>query len=123
LSLEDIDRAWSVYLRNRLNKHRVWLIVDAVLSPLSLFLFPLPGPNVVGYWLVYRVVVHLFAMNGASRCRRGRVEVSYRGRVDLDGMVSLGDHERIERLADSLGFPDLSSALARVNSRDAVPHH
>ncbi len=113
----EVRRRWDNYLLGRMWKHRTWLIIDALLCPCSLILVPLPGPNVVGFWLVYRTVLHGLAARGASRCRAGRASLSCRPRTDLDSPIERGDHERIDRLSASIDFADLAEAIDRVGPR------
>jgi hypothetical protein len=60
---------WSSMLRRGRRRHVFWLVVDAVIAPLSIVLAPLPGPNVVGYWILFRVVCHWLAFRGAARAQ------------------------------------------------------
>ena len=50
------------------DRHRFWLVVDAVLAAITgpLFFF-VPGPNLVAYYFVFRAVGHYFAWRGARR--------------------------------------------------------
>lgn len=53
--------------RDRYYHHMRWLIVDAILLPLSILVAPLPGPNVIGYYLLFRVISHWRSFRSASR--------------------------------------------------------
>ena len=53
--------------RDRYYHHMRWLLVDAILLPLSVLIAPLPGPNVIGYYLLFRVVSHWRSFRSASR--------------------------------------------------------
>jgi len=39
--------------------------VNTVISPVTLILTPIPGPNLLGYWIAYRAFCHLLAVLGA----------------------------------------------------------
>src|SRR5262245_32687832 len=86
------DAAWRDYLRSRLRRHILWLAFYEILSPLTLILAPLPGPNVVGYWFVYRAVHHLLVVIGVVRARRERIPTTLVPSGELD--ITLQDAER-----------------------------
>jgi hypothetical protein len=45
---EETVTLWKGYLRERQGRHMFWFIVNALVSPLTLLLAPLPGPNLIG---------------------------------------------------------------------------
>jgi hypothetical protein len=65
-------------LRRSLNanfeRHRFWLAIDSLLALGSIALVLLPGPNVVGYYFLFRVVGHYFSVRGA---RNGMVRIAW----------------------------------------------
>lgn len=63
-------------LRRDFEKHRKWLIIDAILTAITgpLFFF-VPGPNVIGYYFAFRVVGHYLSYRGA---RQGLEVVDWR---------------------------------------------
>ena len=60
-----------VIFRDRSYHHLRWLIVDALLLPFSLLMVPVPGPNLIGYYLLFRVYSHWRSFRSASRCHSG----------------------------------------------------
>lgn len=110
----EAEAAWKGYLGRRLNRHRAWFTVDALATPFSVLLWWIPGPNVIGYWLFYRAIVHYFAIRGASRARGGGLTTAFQPRAELDGDFPAYDVERVARLAASLNFPDLGAILATM---------
>ena len=48
-------------------RHRFWLIVDSLLALGSLLLVLVPGPNVVGYYFLFRVFGHYLSLRGARQ--------------------------------------------------------
>ena len=52
-----LQRDWS--------RHRFWMIVDALGGIGSILLILLPGPNIVGYYFLFRIVGHYFSLRGA----------------------------------------------------------
>jgi len=62
-------------LRDRSYHHLRWMIVDTLLLPVSLIAFPLPGPNVIGYYLLFRVFSHWKSYRSASNTPLDEVDV------------------------------------------------
>jgi len=46
-------------------RHRFWLIIDGLCGIGSLLLVLLPGPNVIGYYFLFRIVGHYLSLRGA----------------------------------------------------------
>jgi hypothetical protein len=68
----DIDadaglRILRTRIRADYERHRRWLVIDGTLFVLSGILVVLPGPNVLAYYLAFRVVGHFLSMRGASQ--------------------------------------------------------
>jgi hypothetical protein len=76
--------AWSDYLASRRRRHLSWAGLDALVAPASVVLAPLPGPNVIGYWFVYRLVCHLLIVIGTRRASSQRVPTDFRALPELD---------------------------------------
>ncbi len=109
-----VDLAWKSYLRRKMKKHGVWLVVDSILAPASILLMFVPGPNVVGYWVFYRAIAHGLVFLGARRAIRGVVALELRPMEGLDGPISSGDHERLEDLARKLSWPEFGLLVERI---------
>lgn len=62
-------------IRDRSYHHLRWMIVDLILLPFSVFLMPIPGPNVIGYYLLYRTYSHWKSYRSASNARLEDVDV------------------------------------------------
>jgi hypothetical protein len=62
-------------LRTDFEKHRFWLIIDALGFIISGLLFFVPGPNAVAYYFAFRLVGHYLSMRGA---RQGLSVVKWR---------------------------------------------
>jgi hypothetical protein len=54
-------------LRADYDRHRRWLAIDGTLFVLSAVLVVLPGPNVVAYYLAFRLVGHYLSVRGARQ--------------------------------------------------------
>jgi hypothetical protein len=94
LSTQEARAAWSDYLARRQRRHLPWLILNTLLAPLTVLLTPLPGPNLVGYWIAYRAVRHLLAILGAQRALSGRVETTFQGGDGRAAVVGSTDGTR-----------------------------
>jgi hypothetical protein len=112
-------------LRRQLNKdfekHRFWLAIDSLLAIGSVALVLVPGPNILGYYFVFRVVGHFFSVRGA---RRGLAVVKWDNRAseplaalrqagNLDPVARLAE---VERIAAVLRLEHLATFFQRVYS-------
>jgi hypothetical protein len=60
------DRIRKMLARDR-DRHRLWMVVNAILFIGSGLLMPLPGPNVVAYYFAFRLVGHFLSLRGAGQ--------------------------------------------------------
>jgi Mitochondrial K+-H+ exchange-related len=67
---DEVLTIWKDYLRQQWRRHLVWLVVNAVIAPISVLLAILPGPNLIGYWFAYRAVHHSMVAWGILRVQR-----------------------------------------------------
>jgi hypothetical protein len=113
-----LERARSILARDR-DKHRFWLIVDAILLVLSGALMVIPGPNLIGYYFVFRVVGHALAWKGA---RQGLERVKWtlvpsEPLADVRRAIDLAPSQRESRLVDiasRLRLDHLATFVERV---------
>jgi predicted nucleic acid-binding protein len=111
-------------LQRDLERHRRWLVVDALLLIISGALALVPGPNLVAYYFAFRVVGHWLSMRGA---RQGLQAVVWTGRAcapldELRDVVALsGDarEARVHEIAARLRLQHLSTFFERVAVRHA----
>jgi hypothetical protein len=110
-------------LRRQLNRdferHRFWLAIDSVGLVGSAVLVLLPGPNVVAYYFVFRIVGHFLSVRGA---RQGLLRVTWR--LDpsaplsaLRAVVSVAPDARAEQVhavAATLRLEHLASFFQRT---------
>lgn len=90
LPIAGVQKAWRRYLKQRSRSHRFWTAVNAVAVPFGAVLAVLPGPNVIGFWFLYRAIYHYLAVRGVGRVRRGVVPTRWRAEPALDQPVSPG---------------------------------
>lgn len=82
---EPVARArWASYLNQNRSRHLFWLIANILVCPFTLLLVPLPGPNVIGFWFLYRSIAHLLALLGVLRARSRRIETTFYPLAELD---------------------------------------
>jgi HAMP domain-containing protein len=104
-------------------KHRNWCVIDGLLAAITgpLFFF-VPGPNIIGWYFLFRAVGHLFALRGA---RQGLSVASWqtspssalaglRHALDLDEAER---RRRVEAIGETLGLEHLVSFVERVAAR------
>jgi hypothetical protein len=114
---EETHTLWRDYLKGRQGRHTFWFVVNALVSPLTLLLAPLPGPNLIGYWFVYRAVCHLLARLGASNARSERVTTTFFSTDALDGSFGATDDERISNLSSKFGLYGLDSFIKHMAAK------
>ena len=122
----DAPRAESVLrtqLRKDFEKHRFWLIINALLFVGSGVFFFVPGPNIVAYYFAFRLVGHYLSMQGA---RQGLSAVQWRTEgsaplTELRRAIALGPADREQRVQDVAVRLRLEH-LASFFERTAVLH-
>jgi Mitochondrial K+-H+ exchange-related len=108
---------WKKYLKRQQVRHTFWFVINALFSPATLLLAPLPGPNLIGYWFVYRAVCHWLARLGARSARDEQVTTEFLSTGALDGSLGAGDDERIASLSSSFGLLGLDAFVKRVAAK------
>jgi len=97
---EEVRELWDAYLRHRWWRHLLWMSTNALAAPPALaLLWPLPGPNVIGYWFAYRAIHHALIFRGIRRVRSGRVEVVLHPVADLDRPIERDEAGRATHAA------------------------
>ena len=48
-------------------RHRFWLVIDGICGAASLLLVLIPGPNVIGYYFLFRIFGHYLSLRGARQ--------------------------------------------------------
>jgi hypothetical protein len=59
-------------------------VINGTIAPFTIVLALLPGPNVIGYWFLYRAIHHMLVVWGIGRVRRAVVVTEYRAIEQLD---------------------------------------
>ncbi len=113
LTRDEAHAAWSTFLGRSRRRHWPWFVVNLMISPLTLILGPLPGPNLVGYWIAYRAVHHWLILLGLGHARKGQIETRFQSDETLNGPI--GNHE--PRLSPGYDTKALGEFLRRHGVR------
>ncbi len=111
---------WEGYLARRFNRHLIWLIVNGLLATLSILLMVIPGPNLIGYWFVFRAACHGLALLGLRRARGGRVETTYQPTEALDRLIDGQEDDPRDRTAVDTDLRPLVAFLRRMRAKRVV---
>lgn len=111
-------KEWEEYLSSRRRQHLFWLIINAIVSPLSLLLAPVPGPNVIGYWFVYRAVCHWLALLGVRRAKSFEAQIEFAPTTALDGALNSVDANQLALIEASLNLKGLADFVKRVTTKE-----
>jgi hypothetical protein len=118
LTEEDALASWNKYLNNRYRYHMLWAVINSIITPLTLALALLPGPNIIGYWFAYRAICHILIICGIKRAKEASVECHQTTSLEDSLEISLPDCvARAEQLAKTLGLKDLDSYIKRLINR------
>jgi hypothetical protein len=110
-----LDRALAAGQRH----HGWWLIVDLLLFIASGILFFVPGPNIVAYYIAFRVVGHLNSWRGARQGAQG-VAWTFEPDANLAELGTLVDlpcetrAPRVAAIAARLNLTRLTAFFERV---------
>ena len=100
-------------------RHRFWLIVDLFGGVGSLLLVLVPGPNLLGYYFLFRIVGHYLSLRGA---RQGLVKITWTATgspalTTLRGVVGDSPESRehvVREVATRLQLEHLASFFQRA---------
>jgi hypothetical protein len=109
-------------LQRDFERHRFWLVVDAIGLIASGLLAIVPGPNLIAYYFLFRVGGHWLSMRGASQ---GRRHVQWESRPcevlnGLRGALQLPRRERysrVQQIASTLHLRKLPTFFERVTAK------
>jgi hypothetical protein len=120
LTKEAARELWINYLSNRQRRHLLWLVINALVVPVTLLLTPLPGPNLIGYWFIYRAVCHTLACIGVRRAKNEEHLTQFRASSALDSFDG-ADEEETARLAETLELKHLVPFVHRIARERHAP--
>jgi hypothetical protein len=111
-------------LQRDFERHRLWLVVDAIGLLVSAAFTLIPGPNLLAYYFIFRVGGHWLSMRGATQGRR-HVEWDGRPCEPLDKLrevLQLSRRERqarVQQIASALHLRNLPTFFERVTAKNA----
>lgn len=116
-----VRRLWSHYLKRERGRHQLWLMFNVVVIPPTVMMALLPGPNLIGYWCVYRAACHALALAGIRRALRARGTTELEADAELNEPLpeDAGD-PAVERLAERCGWSGFRGFLERTPRRARV---
>jgi len=122
LSAIEVDAAWAAYLDSQFRQRIGWLVFYLVVLVPSVMLTVVPGPNILGLWVTYRIIAHGIALFGISRSRRGKIAFKHVKSRELDGPVVTDRREanRVQehfRLFGLMGRLKRDRVMARLRKR------
>jgi hypothetical protein len=84
-SREMVEKIWRDYLARRGRRHVICLTYNALLAgPALALLWPLPGPNVIGFWFAYRAIHHWLIVRGIRSVKIGWIPTHLHSEPALD---------------------------------------
>jgi hypothetical protein len=100
-------------------RHRFWMIVDALGGAVSVLLILLPGPNLIGYYFLFRIIGHFLSLRGARHglSRTTWTKMPTRALTTLRAVVGEAPERResiVREVASSLGLEHLTSFFQRA---------
>jgi hypothetical protein len=116
---EDVDpdssrREWHGYLRGRLWRHGPWLVFNLAVTPFAALLTPLPGPNIMAYWFVYRAICDALAVAGARHAAKRSLPLQHRASAALDDWPATD--ATIDQLAAEMNWTGFRTFLDRLGA-------
>ncbi|MDA1307542.1 MAG: hypothetical protein O2917_09805 [Acidobacteria bacterium] len=101
------------------NKHLFWCVVDGVLVAASAVIAPIPGPNLIAYYLIFRLVSHYLSLVGARRGLRADLWTTEPSRAltTIGAALTLAPADRdakVDEAARALGLERLTTFVSRV---------
>jgi hypothetical protein len=117
----EVQALWAEYLNNRWWRHLLWMSANSLVAPITLAtLWILPGPNLIGYWFLYRAIHHALIFWGIRRARTGRIRVDFHALESLDRPVERDDEGKAKHAAFDRTAPELDDHVAWSESEPSV---
>lgn len=113
LTREDARQLWIDYLRNRKRRHLIWMVVDFIVGVVTIVLAPLPGPNIIQYWFLYRFFCHFHVYRGLRLAEKRAGITFFFASSILDPADPAHGEGSFSDIAERLGFTELDTFLAR----------
>lgn len=127
LSREEAHALWELYLAQRRQRHLPRLAVNVLITPFTVLLIPLPGPNLVGFWFAYRSIHHFLILYGLSRARKEKLDLSFHPTKDNEQHLAREPQRKLDETKpmgdDSVSSSEPPADLRAGNPSDQVMTH
>lgn len=120
LSRDEAHALWVLYLAHQRHRHLPRLAVNTVITPFTVLLIPLPGPNLIGFWFAYRSIHHLLILYGLRKARKQKLAVTFHPTND-HAQHPAHEPERGVDGTKPIGDDSVSSREPRMDSRAGRP--
>ena len=127
---DDLSESLATEVREQLlaharRHHGWWLLANLVGAAVTAALVLLPGPNVIGYYFIFRVIAHYLSWSGA---RQASARTAWRSKpepalTELGTLARLAYDARTQRvaaIAEQLHLPRLVEFFDRVAAEGAA---
>ena len=114
LTKEAARTRWMSYLAGRRRHHTLWLILNGLITPATILLAPIPGPNILGYWFVYRAICHTLALLGMQRATAGEISTET---FSADALNNTVDEDHWRRIAEAFELQGLEDFVKRAGAK------
>jgi hypothetical protein len=121
MSPDRARRLWVNYLRHRRRQQLGAASWDILMVAITAPMLITPGPGVLAFWFLYRVLNHLLAMFGTFRGLSRRTALGFAPCAALDCPVAPGDAAPLARIAAECDLKALTTYLRRLEKRTATP--
>jgi hypothetical protein len=116
-------RRLRLLLLHKTAEHRRWIVINALLVPVTMAMTIVPGPNVFLAWNGYRLFSHIRAWRGGQRILTDQVEIAFTPSDELDELLAPEerlvkplDHTSAATIGQRFGLPGLVHYLQRTGS-------
>lgn len=113
LSFKDLQTSWTGYLESRFQRRMIWFVLYLLILVPSIMLAMIPGPNVIGYWVSYRLVAHGIVLFSLIRASKNRISLASEESEILDGPI-FTDREEAERVQSQFHLFGLKKTIRRA---------
>jgi hypothetical protein len=113
ISFEELESSWKGYLESRFQRRMIWFVLYLLILVPSIMLAMIPGPNVIGYWVTYRVVAHAMVLSSLIRASRNQILLESEKTGLLDGTI-FTNRKEVERVQSQFHLFGLKRQIRRA---------
>ena len=113
LSFKELETSWTVYLESRFQRRMILFVLYLLILVPSIMLAMIPGPNLIGYWVSYRLVAHAMVLYSLIRASKNRIHLASEKAEILDGAI-LTDRTEADRVQSQFHLFGLTRQFRRA---------